>query len=119
VPSSPSRIPEMVKAWPIALGAALGAATVTGLGVGVLGDGFDEFVACCASELVRWGAGSMVLGCLLVVNVRVVGWNALIGRVMMEGFTMKNTAARWVRFSKFARKASFMGCGCRFENRKR
>jgi hypothetical protein len=38
---------------------------------------------------------------------------------MMEIFMMYNAAACWVRFSKFARKASFMGCGCRFENRKR
>ena len=53
MPSSPSTIPEMVKTWPIALGAALGAATVTGLGGGVLRAGFDEFVAWCASELVR------------------------------------------------------------------
>jgi hypothetical protein len=45
--------------------------------------------------------------------------NAWIGGVVMKSFTMKNTAARWVRFSKFARKTSFMGCGCRFENRKR
>ena len=61
----------------------------------------------------------MVLGCLLDVNLRVFGWNALIGRVMMKGFTMYNAAACWVRFSKFARKASFMVCGCRFGNRKR
>jgi hypothetical protein len=98
----------MVKIWPIALGAALGAATVTGLGVGWLGAGFEEFVACCASELVGWGAGSMVFGYLLDVNVRVFGWNALIGGVMMEIFMMYNAAACLVRFSKFARKASFM-----------
>lgn len=59
-----------MKIWPIARGAALGAATVTGLGVGVIGAGFDG-VAGCASEFVDWGAGSMVFGALLDVNVRV------------------------------------------------
>jgi hypothetical protein len=63
----------MVKTRPIALGAALGAATVTGLlgtvvGAAVVGGG-----ACCASELGGWGAGSMVFGCLLDVNLRVFG----------------------------------------------
>ena len=96
----------MVKTWPIALGAALGAATVTGLGVGVLGAGFDEFVSRCASELVGWGAGSMVLGCLLDVNLRVFGWNASFEKRDDGGFTMYNAAACLVRFSEFARRPS-------------
>lgn len=55
----------MVKIWPIDLGAALGAATVTRLGVGALGAGFDEFVARCVSDSGVWGEGAMVFGCFV------------------------------------------------------
>jgi hypothetical protein len=55
----------------------------------VPGAAFDEFVA-RASELVGWGAGSMVLVALLDVNVRVIGWNSLLAKETKEGFTGYN-----------------------------